>query len=159
MKFFDDEIPDRAPVLDDSEYQEKVERPSPFDVVNALSYTKQDLLASGADAEKHYPAFMVNRALSMGKDSVLFANEMNCRWHTPARLQYDFYLRALPRGRRYNKWVKAAKIDDVDVVKEYYGYSDKKATEALKILSIEQTNALRDALSKGGLATKKGKAK
>jgi hypothetical protein len=37
----------------------------------------------------------------------------------------------------------------LDTVKEYYGYSDSKAVEALKVLSEDQIAAMKKQLIKG----------
>jgi hypothetical protein len=46
--------------------------------------------------------------------------------------------------------LKASKIDDLEYVKEYYGYSNEKAKSALKLLNDEQIKTIKDSLNKGG---------
>ncbi len=93
---------------------------------------------------------MVNRALSFHRDTVLFANEMNRYSSLDNKLKYDFLLNIVRASKRpYSKWHKKAKDSDLDLVKEYYGYSDAKATEALKILSDDQIAAIKKQLYKG----------
>ena len=64
---------------------------TPFDYVKAISYTKEDMIVDDI-TEKDYNPFIVNRALSMGIDTVLQANEMNQRHHLSKKLQFDFLL-------------------------------------------------------------------
>jgi hypothetical protein len=42
------------------------------------------------------------------------------------------------------------KVDNLEYVKEYYGYSNSKAKSALEILSDEQISAIKQKLNKGG---------
>ena len=93
---------------------------------------------------------MVNRALSFHKDTALFANEMNKYPSLDKKLQADFLLNIVRAYKRpYSKWFKKAQSSDLNVVKEYYGYSDAKAEEALKILSDDQITAMKKQLYKG----------
>ena len=100
--------------------------------------------------EKEYSPFMVNRALSYYRDTVLFANVMNQYPNLDKRLQYNFYKYIIRAQKRpYSKWHKKASSSDLSVVKEYYGYSDAKAEEALKILSDDQITEMKKQLYKG----------
>mgnify|MGYP003644519003 FL=1 len=100
--------------------------------------------------EKAYSAFMVNRGLSYFADTVLIANEMN-RYHTlDKKLQYSFLINIVRKRKRFSKWNKPELVKDVDVVKEYYGYSNEKARQVLSLLSSDQMNNLREKVFKGG---------
>jgi hypothetical protein len=46
--------------------------------------------------------------------------------------------------------VKAEKLDDIEYVKEYYGYGNEKAKVALSVLNNEQIKTIKDSLNKGG---------
>ena len=99
--------------------------------------------------EKTYPPFMVNKALSFYRDTVMFANEMNKYPNLDKKLQYQFLLNIVRASKRpYSKWHKKAKNSDLDAVKEYYGYTDAKANEALKILSDDQIILIKKELHK-----------
>jgi len=41
-------------------------------------------------------------------------------------------------------------MNDLDVVKQYYGYSNEKARQALNILTPDQLNVIKNKLNKGG---------
>ncbi len=119
------------------------------EIIPSILQTKQPFMLTEQD-EKSYPAFMVNRALSNYRDTALIANEMNLYPNLDKKLQADFYLNIVRAQKRpYAKWHKKALSDDLVVVKEYYGYSDAKALEALKILNDEQITAIRKQLYKG----------
>lgn len=122
---------------------------NPFDFLNAVNHTKEDIMIDDV-AEKAYNSFMVNRGLSYFHDTALIANEMNINHHLDNRLQFDFLINIIRKKKRFSKWAKAHKIDDVEVVKEYYGYSNEKARQAIKLLSSEQLDELKKKVYKGG---------
>ena len=101
-------------------------------------------------AEKAYNGFMVNRGLSYFYDTVLLANEMNRHHHLDGRLQFDFLINIVRKQKRFSKWLKATKTDDLETVKEYYGYSNEKARQALTLLNDAQLEELRKKVYKGG---------
>ena len=118
-------------------------------VLPSILQTKEDVMLTDHD-EKEYSPFMVNRALSYYRDTVLFANVMNQYPNLDKRLQYNFYKYIIRAQKRpYSKWHKKASNSDLSAVKEYYGYSDAKATEALKILSDDQITEIKKQLYKG----------
>ena len=124
---------------------------SPFDYVNEILQTKKQLIVD-AQTEKAYEPFLVNKTLSYHKDCILFANEMNRRHQLDKKLQNDYLLNTIrPRKRSFNKWVKAEKSEDLACVKTYFGYSDAKAREALRLPSDEQIQQLKEKTDTGGL--------
>lgn len=124
---------------------------SPFDFVNEIQQGKKQLVVDDV-TEAVYVPFLVNRALSYHKDCVMYANEMNRRHYIDKKLQNDFLLNTVRSKRRpFNKWAKAVKSDDLACVKSYYGLSDAKAREALRLLTDEQIQMLKDITDVGGL--------
>jgi hypothetical protein len=126
---------------------------NPFDFVDAVTNTKKDLMRGSENdslMEKDYNSFLINRALSYHADTVFFANEINRLHHLDNILQFDFLLNIVRPKKRFAKWAK--KDDDADllIVKEFYGYNDTKARQALNILSPEQLKTIRKTLMKGG---------
>ena len=122
---------------------------SPFDYLNAINYTKKDIMVDDI-TEKQYLPFMVNRGLSYFQDTVLMANEMNQNAHLDHRLQFDFLINIVRRRKRFSKWMKPETASDVEVVKEYYGYSNEKARQALTLLTPEQIIDIKKKVYKGG---------
>ncbi len=122
---------------------------NPFEYLTAINDTKNDIMVDDI-AEKGYSPFMVNRGLSYFQDTVLMANEMNQHAHLDHRLQFDFYINIVRKKKRFSKWLKPQTASDVEVVKEYYGYSNEKARQALSLLTPEQINALEKKVTKGG---------
>ena len=122
---------------------------SPFDYLNAINFTKEDIMIDDV-TEKQYNAFMVNRGLSYFPDTVAIANEMNQYAHLDKKLQFHFLINIVRKRKRFSKWNKPELDSDMDVVKEYYGYSNEKARQALTLLTPSQIEELRKKVSKGG---------
>ena len=122
---------------------------NPFEYVNSINYTKKDIMIDDI-AEKAYNPFMINRSLSYFNDTVAMANEMNIHHSIDNRLQFNFLINIVRKRKRFSKWMKLTKESDVEVVKEYYGYSNQKARQALTLLSPEQIKILEKKVNKGG---------
>ena len=121
------------------------------DYLNSINFTKENLMSEEDPTwEKKYPPFIINKCLSGFIDTVMFANEMNLNHQLPSRLQYDFLINIVRKRRRFSPWIKKDKINDLDAVKSYYGYSNEKAQQALKILTKEQISFIKDKLDVGG---------
>lgn len=120
------------------------------DWLNSINMNKQDL-SEDPEACKKYPAYIVNRCMSGHIDAILFANEMNKNTHLSKDMQYHFMLHSLRKKKRFSPWLKQEKIADLEVVKKYYGYSNEKAQQALKILSPEQIKFLHKKMDTGGI--------
>ena len=117
------------------------------DWLNSIYQTKNDL----TENIKDYPPFIINRLLSGNIDTVLFANELNERYTMDKDMQYKFYLYSIPKKKRYSPYLKKQSLEDLDVVKEYYGYNTDKALEALKLLNKSQVDYIKQKLNKGGI--------
>ena len=116
------------------------------DWINSISFTKEDL----SESIKEYSPYIINRCLSGHIDCVLFANEMNKNHFLDKDLQYSFYLNSLRKKKRFSPWLRKDKVTDLECVKSYYGYSNEKASQALKILTKEQINFIKQRLDIGG---------
>ena len=116
------------------------------DWLNSINYNKDDL----SEDIKTYPPYIINRCLSGHLDCVMFANEMNMYAHLDKDMQYSFYLNSLRKRKRFSPWFKKEKIEDIDSVKQYYGYSNEKAKAALRLLSESELNYIKSKLDIGG---------
>ena len=117
--------------------------------LNTINQTKENLMEDSY-YEKKYPAWVVNRALYAHSDTILLVNEMNVNNHLDAKLQFDFLLNSIRSRKRYAPWLKTSKIKNLELVKEYFGYSDQKAKDALVILTDDDNDHIRSKLNKGG---------
>jgi len=122
---------------------------NPFEYVTAINMSKEDIMIDDI-AEKAYNPFIINRSLSYFNDTALMANEMNINHHIDNRLQFDFYINIVRKKKRFSKFMKPETVSDVEVVKEYYGYNNEKAKQALTLLTSDQINELKKKVYKGG---------
>ena len=100
--------------------------------------------------EKKYPPFIINKCLAPFQDTIMLVNEINQLHHLDKKLQYDFLLNSLRTRKRFAPWVKATKLENLEYVKEFYGYNNEKAKVALDILTDEQISAIKQKMNKGG---------
>jgi hypothetical protein len=121
------------------------------DWLNSVTFNKDDLTYDDPDCIKDYPAYIVNRCLSGHFDTVLHANEMNLHNHLDKDMQYQFYLNSLRKRKRFSPWLKKDKIQNLNIVKRYYGYSNEKALQALRLLTNEQLDFIKQRLDTGGI--------
>ena len=116
------------------------------DWLNSINFTKEDL----SEHIKEYSPYIINRCLSGNLDCIMFANEMNLHHSLDKDMQYSFFLNSLRKKKRFSPWLRKDKVTDLECVKKYYGYSNEKASQALKILTIEQINFIKQRLEIGG---------
>lgn len=131
------------------DFVEKKAKISPFDFINDINHKKTNLIVDEW-SEKQYNPWMINRGLSFSADTVIPANEMNCRPHLANAMQNVFLINTIRARKRFDKWIKIEDDAEVEMIKEYYGYSNEKARQALSILSVEQKNIIKEKLYKGG---------
>ena len=122
------------------------------DYLKAINETKEPLLDSDDKTwEKKFPPFVINRCLSMFYDTIMHSNEMNGLHFLPKRMQFHYLINSIRKKKRFGgKWLSQTKFKDLELVKEYYGYSNAKAKEALSLLSSDQINNIKLSLNKGG---------
>ena len=103
--------------------------------------------------EKEYVPFVINKTMSYFLDTVLYAEEMNNHPNTDKYSQYLFYFNGVRKGKRFAKWQKAdwSKYKEtLDLIKEYYNYSDERALEALALLTDDNIKIIKERMFKGG---------
>jgi hypothetical protein len=121
------------------------------DWLNSINFTKQDLIVDNPLMEKEYVPFIVNRSLSYFPDTILHCNEMNMKHFLPKKMQYDYLRTAIRKRKRFSKWDKKTSPSDLEIVKQFYGYSNKKALEVLPLLSKEQITTMKANVYTGGV--------
>ena len=121
------------------------------DYLNDINHEKKNLM-DGEDEfwEKKYPAFIINKCLSAFTDTIFYVNEMNCMHFLDKKLQNDFLLNSITKRKRFAKWMRSSKVKDIEYVKEYYGYNNEKAKQALDVLTAEQIKIIKTKLIRGG---------
>ena len=111
------------------------------DIVPSILQTKKPIL----EDEKDYNPFMVNRALSYHMDCIMYANQMNVNFGLDKKPQYDYLINIVrAKKRNFAKWEKPIQEDNLQSIKLFFGYSDAKAAEALKVLTDEQIDIIKE---------------
>jgi hypothetical protein len=127
---------------------------NPFDYVNSINDSKKNLMIDSENdelVEKQYPSFMVNKAMSYFVDTILYANEINEYAHLDNRLQYEYYLNGIPKKKRFSKWAKKEKDNDLDLIVDYYQCNYTRASEIAKIINKKELDFMKQKLQKGGV--------
>lgn len=120
------------------------------DWLNSINFSKENYYEDDPTSIKNYPSYIINKCLSAYIDCILYANEMNMNHQLDKDMQYTFYLNAIRKRKRFSPWIRKEKISDLECVKSYYGYSNEKASQALKILNRTQLNFIKKKLEIGG---------
>ncbi len=140
----------KEPVVEDHKVKAQY---NPFDFINSINSHK-DLFAGSETpetVEKEYTPWVVNKGLSYFADTVESANFVNRYHQLDKKVQYDYLINTIRSKKRMSKWWKKEDNNDVEMVKEAFGYSQKKAEVALSLLSPENLKDIKRRLNKGGL--------
>ena len=121
------------------------------DWLKSINQSKVNIMDDDSSSKKDYAPYIINRCLSGTIDTLMYSNEMNKNHSLDKKLQYDFFINTVRTRKRYSPWIKQEKIKDLDAVKSYYGYSNEKAKQALRILSKEQINFIKTKIETGGM--------
>ena len=123
---------------------------------NPFEYVKDLMTKSECDdtvmERKDYNKFIINRALSFHSDLIFYSNFVNEYPDIDNKCHYDFLHGTIPKKNRgFKPWIKAKKVENMEIVKEYFKYSDEKARQALNILSDGDLVVIKETIQKGGL--------
>ena len=123
-----------------------------FDLLNDITFKKQDLPAENPELLRgnNYSKFLVELMLSRHMDTILFAEELNERPRISNRMHFYYLFYAIPKKKRFAKGTKSPKIKNLDLVKQYYNYSDEKALDIMDLLSEEDIEYIKKSLYRGG---------
>lgn len=120
---------------------------TPFDYIKDISDKKEYIF----DNEKDYVPFIVNRGFSLYQDTIMLANIANKLSNIDKKLQHDFLFYSVNKRKRWAKWPKKQKNEDLAYIQEYYKYSIDKAKSVLSILSADQLAKIKEELKQGGI--------
>ena len=122
----------------------------PFEFIKAIN-KHENIMENNQLAEKDYIPFLVNRGLSYFQDTILQVNEMNRCHFLDKKLQFDYLLNNIRPRSRWSKWLKPDKIENLEIVKTYFGFGNEKAKDALEVLSDKQVEEIKNQLMEGGV--------
>lgn len=113
-----------------------------WEFVAAINSGK-NIIKSGEQQEKNYDPYITNRNYSLYVDTILYANEINKCYQLDKKLQFDYYLNTIRPMKRYAKWLRKEKAEDIADIMTYYKVSFSKASDISKVLTQEQKEIIR----------------
>lgn len=121
------------------------------DFLTAINYSKENLLRNDPEiAVKEYEPYIINMCLSNFVDTVMYVNEINQKDNISKTLQFDYLLNIIRKRKRYSPWFKKKKVDNLELIKEYFSYSDEKALSVIDLISDKDIKYIKEYLDKGG---------
>jgi len=75
---------------------------------------------------------------------------MNKYHHLDHRLQFDFFINIIRSKNRFSKWFKPTEVENLELIKQHYGYSNEKAKAVLSLFGNEEIDELKQRMYKGG---------
>jgi hypothetical protein len=117
------------------------------DILNSINQTKENLLSKDPKLEKDYVPYVINKCFSYFPETVFHANRMNMHSFLDKKMQYDYYMYSVSKKKRFSKWIKPEEDEKLELIKEVFGYSDKKAREVLDLFDLK---TLKELVQKGG---------
>ena len=124
------------------------------DFLNSINQTKENLMDKDPGVEKNYLPFVINKCFSYFPDTIFYANRMNGLSFLDKKMQYDYYIHAISKRKRFSKWIKPEENNDLELIKEVYGYSDQRAREVLDLIPLDK---IKELTQKGGQNSQKYK--
>lgn len=122
---------------------------TPFEILTIITLTKK--LPPAEDIQGSYVPYLINRGLSFYPDTVFHANYMNGSHWVPKVQQFDFFVNSIPSRKRFAKWAKKLKEDEnLELIKQYFGYNNEKARKALSLLNEQQIEQIKQEFIQGG---------
>ena len=121
------------------------------DFLTSINSSKENLVEKEPLCEKEYIPFVVNKCLSYFPDTIFYANQINVRPGLDKKIQYDYLRLSVSKRKRFSKWFKEEKNDNIKLIQEYYGYSYRRAKEVLECLTDDNIRTIKDSLKTGGV--------
>ncbi len=128
---------------------------SPFEIADNI-YGKTGYLDPVAVG---YDPFMMNKIASNNYTDVFFAAELNLYPSLTKEMSYCFYYNALDRGKRYGRWHKSPKSDEIDTIAKAFNINKIRAAEYHSLLGADGVAAVLASQDTGGRGATRGKAK
>jgi len=116
-----------------------------FDMINSITTTKNYMFDD--ETAKEYAPWIVNKSLSAFPELLYHVDRMNTFSHLSPKMQYDYYFHAVPKNKRYKKWLKKEKNPEekyIAILSEKLNYSYRKAETAWSLMSKEQKKQFVD---------------
>lgn len=113
---------------------------------------------SAIEVDGEYSQWRTNSILKNHKDLIFFVNEMNINYNITNQMHYDYLFSNVRKQKRWSnnetkeeKKVREEKEALLELISDYYKYNNVRSREALKILTPEQIEIIKNKNNKGGL--------
>ena len=120
-----------------------------IDWMNQLLVTKKHWNDFTEDEQKKFSPFIINRWLSMDKEFIEIVNyfQKYAIGTLEPREVYKWYCDVLPRGKRFNRYIKSKKdkkynTELVDVVTKYFECSKLQTKQNLELIDKEELKSI-----------------
>ena len=130
-----------------------------IDWINQLLVNKKHWNDFTEDEQKKFSPFIINRWLSMDKDFIEIVNvfQKYAIGILEPREVYKWYCEILPKGKRFNKYIKSKSIKKyekelIDTISSHFECSEMETREHLRLIDKEE---LKSILEMYGLDKKK----
>jgi hypothetical protein len=123
------------------------------DFLTAINYSKEAILdGENNPSEKEYVPYIVNHSLSYFPDTIMQCNQMNAIPGIAKKMHFDYLRLSVRQRKRYSKWLKDehGMVELMDMLKEVYGYSYKRAKEVIPLLTKQDIDKLKEQTYRGG---------
>lgn len=120
------------------------------DFLASINNSKENLIDNDPKVEKLYLPFIVNKCLSYFPDTVLMANQANLLSGTDKKMQYDYLLYGVRPKKRFSPWQKKLEDEKIELIKQAYKVSEKKAVEMAELIDDQKLEIIRKSQFIGG---------
>ena len=124
-----------------------------FDFLNDIYYDKQYIFDD--ETQIDYKPWNINKFISGNMDTVLYAQEINERYHLDNDMQFDYYFNSIRKRKRYSKWIKSKKDETINLLMEYYNYNRKKSQQIINLHDKDDLEIIKQRLFRGGKTSKR----
>ena len=130
-----------------------------IDWMNQLLVHKKHWNEFTEDEQKKFSPFIINRWLSMDKDFIEIVNmfQKYAIGTLKPREVYKWYCDVLPRGKRFNRYIKGKKSKkyDKDLINVLYNYFECSKLHIEEYLEFLSKDHVKNILEKYGIDSKK----
>ena len=126
-----------------------------FDWINQMLVTKKHWDEFTEDEQKKFSPFIINRWLSMDKDFIEIVNvfQKYAIGTLEPREVYKWYCDILPKGKRFNKYIKGKKYKKYDkelvgIISNHFECSKLQTKEYLELIDKEELKSILEMYGK-----------
>jgi hypothetical protein len=113
-----------------------------------ISYVKSGIIDQDGATDDYSP-YIINEVLSRFSDCIFHVNAVNRYPNMNKKAHFKYLMYSLRSRKRFDVFDKPVIHPDFEVVQEYYNYSYEKTLEALKILTPDNIEIIKQRSDPG----------